>query len=238
MASKKAAKKKAAKKAVKKTAKKAAPKSPAKTGAKTGRKAATKAPPRTSARGADAKRKMSGRTKTGRGQKQQSAARIAAQTPQRKAGVKAPAVGRAAAKPARTSAAPSSGAKERSAPRTQGAPAEKRRERSPKRRQQGRDASPDLMMEMPPATREEREQRPQFMQDDEARPQFGGGDDAAGQQQSAATPEDEGYGRSEGPDKSRIGQAGEYPADDDELHYGRNLGGRNRIPGGGSRRNR
>lgn len=50
--------------------------------------------------------------------------------------------------------------------------------------------------------------------------------------------EDEGYGRSEGSENRRMSQLGEYPADDDDQHYGRNLDGRNRIPGGGSRRNR
>jgi hypothetical protein len=50
--------------------------------------------------------------------------------------------------------------------------------------------------------------------------------------------EDEGYGRSEGAENRRMSQMGEYGADDDEQHFGRNLGGRNRIPGGGSRRNR
>ena len=49
---------------------------------------------------------------------------------------------------------------------------------------------------------------------------------------------DEGYGRSEGADNRRLSQMGEYGADDDEQHFGRNLGGRNRIPGAGSRRNR
>lgn len=49
--------------------------------------------------------------------------------------------------------------------------------------------------------------------------------------------EEEGYGRSEGPAARRLSQMGEYPADDDELQYGRNLTGRNRIPGAGSKRN-
>ncbi|MGE4062190.1 MAG: hypothetical protein AB7E79_02380 [Rhodospirillaceae bacterium] len=49
--------------------------------------------------------------------------------------------------------------------------------------------------------------------------------------------EDEGYGRSEGSANRRLSQRGEYPADDDDQQYGRNLGGRNRVPGGGSRRN-
>lgn len=50
--------------------------------------------------------------------------------------------------------------------------------------------------------------------------------------------EDEGYGRSEGPVNRRLSQMGQYAADDDEHRYGRNLFGRNRIPGAGSKRNR
>jgi hypothetical protein len=63
-------------------------------------------------------------------------------------------------------------------------------------------------------------------------------DDAPGQTTLRDESSDEGYGRSEGPAARRLGQTGEYAADDDELQYGRNLTGRNRIPGAGSKRNR
>jgi hypothetical protein len=49
---------------------------------------------------------------------------------------------------------------------------------------------------------------------------------------------EEGYGRSEGQGRRRLGQTSQYGADDDDLQYGRNLGPRDRIPGAGSRRNR
>lgn len=62
-------------------------------------------------------------------------------------------------------------------------------------------------------------------------------DDAPGQTTLRDESNEEGYGRSEGPAARRLGQTGEYAADDDELQYGRNLTGRNRIPGAGSKRN-
>ena len=63
-------------------------------------------------------------------------------------------------------------------------------------------------------------------------------DDAPGQTTLRDESNEEGSGRSEGPAARRLGQTGEYAADDDELQYGRNLTGRNRIPGAGSKRNR
>lgn len=240
---------------------------------KAAKKTAKKAPARTSARGAQMKSKMSGRTKTARGtsrgQKQQPAAQSAKQAPQRKAGAKSPAAKSSAPKarapkvsapkaPARNAAKTASEGRPRKQDRpertadTARLQAGKRRDRPAKRRQPRWDESADRMMEMPPATREEREQRPQFTQ---------GGDEDGPRQQTASLPdgeardgedldharrhtairdesEDEGYGRSEGAENRRMSQMGEYGADDDDQHYGRNLGGRNRIPGGGSRRNR
>lgn len=63
-------------------------------------------------------------------------------------------------------------------------------------------------------------------------------DDAHGQTTVRDESNEEGYGRSEGSAARRLGQTGAYAADDDELQYGRNLTGRNRIPGAGSKLNR
>jgi len=50
--------------------------------------------------------------------------------------------------------------------------------------------------------------------------------------------DDHGWGRSEGHGRNRLAGKSDFAADDDELNYGRYLGPRDRIPGGGSRRNR
>ncbi|MGE3332511.1 MAG: hypothetical protein AB7I36_02625 [Rhodospirillaceae bacterium] len=221
---------------------------------KIAKKSAKKAPRRSPAGAVQAKRKTNSRSKIAsaakRDRAQQPAGRNAKQTPQRKAASKRPASAKARpAKPApKSEKRPVAEAPTKARPRKQigseraaGAvrpQAEKRRDGSAKGRQQRREDSRDRMTELPPANkREEQEQHPQVTQHTESRPQFSGGDDDS-RQQSAETPEDEGYGRSAGADNNRLGKTGEYGADDDELHYGRNLGGRNRIPGGGSRRNR
>ncbi len=221
---------------------------------KIAKKSAKKAPRRSAAGAVQGKRKTNSRSKIASGAKrdrtQQPAARNAKQTLQRKVASKKPTETKARpAKPAPKSEkrpavkAPNKARarKQIGSERAAGAvrpQAEKRRDRSAKGRQQRRDDSQDRMTELPPANkREELEQHPQVTQQAESRPRFSGGDDDS-RQQSAEIPEDEGYGRSAGANNNRLGKTGEYGADDDELHYGRNLGGRNRIPGGGSRRNR